>query len=132
MPLLHDQIHVADTHALNPDRAPAVQPDTESSHVFDANTATLGTGVESAGAGEGYGHGHPPDKTRAELSRDDVTLAPSAHGSAAGYGAGYTGDKRGMDAAGNIKSMDAVLEDDGDGVWGKMGEGSPNYKNVGW
>lgn len=27
---------------------------------------------------------------------------------------------------------EGALAEEGDGVWGKLGEGSPNYKNVGW
>lgn len=144
MPLLHEQIHVADPHTANdsfaPVRAPAVEPDAEYGLGFGGaagQTGTLGTGVgadvESARdrtkhAQARHEYGYPPDKARRDTSRDDVTLAPSATVSSTG-----NGDKRGTDGAANmVKPMDAVVEEEGDGVWGKMGEGSPNYKNVGW
>lgn len=32
----------------------------------------------------------------------------------------------------DIKAAEEVNDEEVDGVWGKLGEGAPNYKNVGW
>lgn len=141
MPLLHEQIHTDDLHTANTlggFRAPAAATDPELGTRTHA-ALTTETGPEGQGrthaeqtqyGRESQAYGYPPDKPKRD-SRDDVTLAPSATISSTGNGP--HGDKRGLDGTGNtVQPMDAVLEEEGDGVWGKMGEGSPNYKNVGW
>ena len=76
--------------------------------------------------------GNEPTQTRAygqSLSRDASRLS-------AAQSPVLTGDKK--DEKKNKKGAEIKAADDleyveeVDGVWGKLGEGTPNYKNVGW